>query len=271
MCLSSIPKIRWRQPPAQAIITFEMTLGHANAAGNDLIGQWVFEIFAGSILPGSIEASKRDSTLVLLTLNERSGLEQCHLMSLNWFLLWMGARQMAPVNSWLNGISLYLTNPLPEGGCAGLLQRYLIPNEWSIILRMEMKTQPILCALMIGLLGVQILAIASLLAKGAVNEEGGLIRPRKSINEWLSALAKLIVEQSGPMSQTPSMSLRTVELLFASMQTTVKRFPIEYQISIRAMRRGWKIAEIPTVEGQRIGGESKALSWPVGKDHLEFC
>ena len=55
---------------------------------------------------------------------------------------------------------------------------------------------------------------------------------------------------------------------FLDMQTTVKRFPIEYQISIRAMRRGWKIAEIPTVEGQRIGGESKALSWPVGKDHL---
>ena len=53
------------------------------------------------------------------------------------------------------------------------------------------------------------------------------------------------------------------------LQTTVKRFPIEYQISIRAMRRRWKIAEIATIEGQRAGGESKALSWPVGKDHIK--
>ena len=49
----------------------------------------------------------------------------------------------------------------------------------------------------------------------------------------------------------------------------MKRFPIEYQISIRAMQRRWNIAELATVEGQRAGGESKALSWPVGKDHLK--
>jgi hypothetical protein len=49
----------------------------------------------------------------------------------------------------------------------------------------------------------------------------------------------------------------------------VKRFPIEYQISIRALQRGWSVAELPTREGQRAGGESKAISWPVGKDHLK--
>ena len=53
------------------------------------------------------------------------------------------------------------------------------------------------------------------------------------------------------------------------LDTTVKRFPIEYQISIRAMQRGWTIRELATIEGQRAGGESKALSWPVGKDHLK--
>ena len=40
-------------------------------------------------------------------------------------------------------------------------------------------------------------------------------------------------------------------------------------ISIRAMRRRWRIAELATIEGQRAGGESKAISWPVGKDHLK--
>ena len=45
------------------------------------------------------------------------------------------------------------------------------------------------------------------------------------------------------------------------LNTTVKRFPIEYQISIRAMQRDWNIAEIATIEGQRAGGESKAISY----------
>jgi hypothetical protein len=62
-------------------------------------------------------------------------------------------------------------------------------------------------------------------------------------------------------------ALRREDLL--DLDTSVKRFPIEYQISIRCMRRGWRIAEIPTVEGQRVGGESKALSIPVGMDHLK--
>ena len=34
------------------------------------------------------------------------------------------------------------------------------------------------------------------------------------------------------------------------------------------MQRGWKHKRNPTIEGQRAGGESKAISWPVGKDHI---
>ena len=68
------------------------------------------------------------------------------------------------------------------------------------------------------------------------------------------------------MRLSPSPSQREA---FCSLDTTVKRFPIEYQISIRAMHRGWRIAERATLENDRLGGESKALSWPVGKDHLK--
>ena len=35
------------------------------------------------------------------------------------------------------------------------------------------------------------------------------------------------------------------------------------------MQRDWNITEIATIEGQRAGGESKAISWPVGKDHIK--
>lgn len=41
-------------------------------------------------------------------------------------------------------------------------------------------------------------------------------------------------------------------------------FGIEYQLSIRALKRGYKIKEIPTYEGDRIGGQSTARTIPTG-------
>lgn len=113
------------------------------------------------------------------------------------------------------------------------------------------------------------LAIASRFAKGAVNEEQDALRPRARVNEALTWLANRLFNRQGYVTDTINgfRALPTARLL--ELDTTVKRFPIEYQISIRAMQRGWRIAELPTVEGQRAGGESKALSWPVGKDHLK--
>ena len=112
------------------------------------------------------------------------------------------------------------------------------------------------------------LAIASRFAKGAVNEETDFLRPRARINQALSFIANKVFNQSKQVTDTINgfRALRRKDLL--DLDTTVKRFPIEYQISIRAMQRGWKIKEIPTLEGQRAGGQSKAISWPVGKDHV---
>jgi hypothetical protein len=41
-------------------------------------------------------------------------------------------------------------------------------------------------------------------------------------------------------------------------------------MSIRAMKLGLKVVEIPTVEGQRIGGVSTAKSIPTGLLFLRF-
>lgn len=113
------------------------------------------------------------------------------------------------------------------------------------------------------------LAIASRFAKGAVNEEADLLRPRARVNQALTWIANRLFGSEDYVTDTINgfRALRRKDLL--KLKTTVKRFPIEYQISIRAMTRGWKIAEIPTIEGQRAGGESKAISWPVGKDHIK--
>lgn len=114
------------------------------------------------------------------------------------------------------------------------------------------------------------LSIASRFARGAVNEEDvSPFRPRSWVNQALTSTANLLFNRGDYVTDTINgfRALRRADLL--ELDTSVKRFPIEYQISIRAMRKGWRIAELATVEGQRVGGESKALSWPVGKDHLK--
>jgi hypothetical protein len=113
------------------------------------------------------------------------------------------------------------------------------------------------------------LAIASRFAPGALNEEKDLLRPRARVNQALTWLANRLFHQGPFVTDTINgfRALHRADLL--ALDTRVKRFPIEYEISIKAMQRGWPIAELPTREGQRAGGESKAISWPVGKDHLK--
>ena len=112
------------------------------------------------------------------------------------------------------------------------------------------------------------LAIASRFASGAINEETDVFRARARVNKMLTWMANRLFNTGPYVTDTINgfRALRRADLL--TLDTTVKRFPIEYQISIRSMNRGWSIAELATHEGQRAGGESKAISWPVGKDHL---
>jgi len=121
------------------------------------------------------------------------------------------------------------------------------------------------------LLGGADLAIARRFGPGAENEEDKeVLRLRARVNETLSLVANGLFNHGSPRvldTINGFRALRREALL--ELATTVKRFPIEYQITIRALQRGWRIAELPTREGQRIGGERKASSWPVGMDHLK--
>ena len=108
------------------------------------------------------------------------------------------------------------------------------------------------------------LAIASRFAKGAVNEETDILRPRARINQMLSHIANTCFNRSTNVRYDQRFSGSSSKRLVG--RSHGKDF-IEYQISIH-MQREWSIQEIPTIEGQRSGGESKAISWPVGKDHM---
>ncbi len=51
---------------------------------------------------------------------------------------------------------------------------------------------------------------------------------------------------------------------FLQLAPDSKGFGIEFQLSIRALKLKYKIAEIPTYEGDRIGGESTARTFATG-------
>lgn len=109
------------------------------------------------------------------------------------------------------------------------------------------------------------LAIASRMMKGAFNEEDvHWWRPRKWVNQAFTALANLLWNRGPYVSDTINgyRAIRREKMLGLGLDAD--GFVIEYQMSIRAMKRGLKIAEIPTYEGPRLGGVSTAQSWPTG-------
>jgi len=57
---------------------------------------------------------------------------------------------------------------------------------------------------------------------------------------------------------------------FKQINPDAEGFGIEYQMSIRALKLGFKIKEIPTFEGDRIGGQSTAHAFATGLYFLKL-
>lgn len=113
------------------------------------------------------------------------------------------------------------------------------------------------------------LAIASRFAPGSRNEEdNSAFRPRAWVNQVFTLVANILFRR-GPYITDTINGFRAIRRdLFESLHLDECGFPIEYQMSIRSMKARARIAEIPTNEGDRIGGESKCYSFPVGWGHL---
>ncbi|MBI3549005.1 MAG: glycosyltransferase family 2 protein [Elusimicrobia bacterium] len=110
------------------------------------------------------------------------------------------------------------------------------------------------------------MVIASRMMKGAFNEEDvHWWRPRKWVNQSFTLAANMLWNRGDYVTDTINGFRGVTKAAMTRMATDEKGFPIEYQMSIRAMKLGLKIKEIPTHEGQRVGGASTAESWPTGK------
>ncbi len=215
----------------------------------------------------------RDSTIVLLTLNEIDGLELLFdAIPRDQF-----KRTIAVDGGSTDGTRAFLDargvpicdQPIPGRGVAFRVAAEATDTARLVFYSPDGNEDPSDIERLDDLLleGAH-LAIASRFAVGSENEEQDALRPRARVNQALTWIANRLFNEGPYVTDTINgfRALRRSDLL--GLDTSVKRFPIEYQISIRAMRRRWSIAELATVEGQRAGGESKALSWPVGKDHL---
>lgn len=116
------------------------------------------------------------------------------------------------------------------------------------------------------------MVIASRFLPDSVNEEDGDPLPlRKWVNQVFTWLANILWNRGRPfVSDTINGFRGLTREAFCSIAPVSPRFTIEYELSIEAMRQGMRISEIATHEGQREGGESKAISLPVGLDFVRF-
>ncbi|MBI4061189.1 MAG: glycosyltransferase family 2 protein [Elusimicrobia bacterium] len=109
------------------------------------------------------------------------------------------------------------------------------------------------------------LVVASRMMKGAYNEEDvHWWRPRKWVNQLFTLAANLLWNR-GPYVEDTINGFRAVRAdSLRRCACDADGFPIEYQMSIRMMKLGFSIGEIPTHEYPRLGGQSTAHSWPTG-------
>lgn len=107
------------------------------------------------------------------------------------------------------------------------------------------------------------LAIASRFLPGSRNDEADAAIPVRAIANRLFTLAAGLLF-GGRVTDTINGFRAIRRDRFFDIAPDAEGFTIEFQISIRAMKRKLRIAEIATIEGDRIGGRSTAHSIPTG-------
>ncbi len=110
------------------------------------------------------------------------------------------------------------------------------------------------------------IVIASRFMKGSKNEEDESLLPlRKWANQIFTFLVNLFFNRTGKYITDTINGFRAIRKdKLKELNLTAEGFAIEFQMTIRALKKGCKIKEIPTIEGERIGGKSKAKSIPTG-------
>lgn len=107
------------------------------------------------------------------------------------------------------------------------------------------------------------LVIASRFMKGSRNEESNkLFKFRALANRMFTLAVKILWGGKTTDTINGYRGIKKSVLEYLNLDAT--GFAIEYQMTIRALKLKMKIAEIPTIEGNRIGGNSTSYAIPTG-------
>lgn len=110
------------------------------------------------------------------------------------------------------------------------------------------------------------MAICSRFLPESRNEEDDAKLPfRKWANQTFTWLVNKSFNKSGTYITDTINGFRAFKKeALLGLGLTAEGFAIEFQSTIRGLKKRYVIKEIPTIEGDRIGGESKAKSIPTG-------
>ena len=109
------------------------------------------------------------------------------------------------------------------------------------------------------------LVIGSRMIKGARNEEDNkILKFRKWANNIFNLLANLFFNNGKYVSDSINGFRGLRKDKFKKLKCDENYYAIEYQMTIRSMKIGYKIKEFPTFESDRIAGISQAPSIPTG-------
>jgi len=107
------------------------------------------------------------------------------------------------------------------------------------------------------------MAIASRFLPEAQNEQSSSFFPYRAWgNQVFTFLANLLF--GGNLTDAINGFRAIKKDKFQELKIDAEGFAVEYQMSIRAKKLNQKIQEVPTIEGQRIGGKSTAKAIPTG-------
>ncbi len=113
------------------------------------------------------------------------------------------------------------------------------------------------------------MAIASRFMKGARNEEDDqVIKLRKWANQAFTLIVNLMWR--GSLTDSINGYRAITKKAFNELHLDADGFAIEYQMSIRALKKRLKMVEIPTREGNRIAGKSGSWAIPTGISFIRY-
>jgi glycosyltransferase involved in cell wall biosynthesis len=113
------------------------------------------------------------------------------------------------------------------------------------------------------------MVVGSRFLPAAVNEEDDqTFKWRKWANQGFTMLTNIFF--GGHLSDTINGYRMIKKSAFEELNPDAKGFAIEYQMSMRALKKKMKIVEFPTIEGQRIGGASGSKAIPTGLQFLKY-